>query len=68
MHRVLKFDQSKWLKPYIEFNTQKRIEEEQDGDKDGQVFYKLMKNAVFGKTTEILRNKVDVRLVSNEKY
>ena len=26
MRRVLEFDQSKWLKPYIKFNTQKRLE------------------------------------------
>ena len=26
-----------------------------------------MKNAVYGKTIETLRNRIDVRLVSNEK-
>ena len=31
-HRVLQLDQSKWLKPCIEFNTQKRIEAEKKGD------------------------------------
>ena len=38
MHHVSKFNQSQWLKPYIEFNTQKRIEEE----KIGNALYKLM--------------------------
>ena len=26
IHDVLEFSQSQWLKPYVEFNTQKRIE------------------------------------------
>ena len=46
-HFVLEFDQSKWLKPYIEINTQKRIEAEKNGDRDGKAFYKLMNNPVY---------------------
>ena len=28
IHHVVRFNQSQWLKPYVEFNTQKRIEAE----------------------------------------
>ena len=67
IHRVLKFNQSQWLKPYIEFNTKKRIEAEKNGDKDGKTLYKLMNNAVYGKTVENVRNRIDVKLINNEK-
>ena len=50
-YQVLEFSQSQWLKPYVEFNTQKRIEAEKNGDKlmNKLVMYKLMNNAVFVK-------------------
>ena len=48
--QVLEFNQSQWLKPYVEFNTQKIIEAEKNGDKDGKAMYKLMNSAVFVKS------------------
>ena len=59
--------QSQWLKSYVEFNRQKRIEAEKNGDKDGKALYKLMNNTVHGKTVENLRNRIEIRLVSNQK-
>ena len=49
-NRALEFDQSEWLKPYIELNTQKWIEAEQNGDKGGKSFSRLMNNPGYGKT------------------
>ena len=49
IHRALKFDESPWLKPYIDLNA----------DKDS---YKLLNNAVFGKTCENKLNRTDYRL------
>ena len=67
IHRILEFNRSQWLKPYVEFNKLKRIEAEKNGDKDGKALYKLMNNAVYGKTIENLRNRIDVKLVSNKR-
>ena len=45
----------------------KKIEAEKNGDKDGKALYKLINNAVYGKTMKNLRNRIDVKLASNEK-
>ena len=68
MHHIFQFNQSQWLKEYVEFNTHKKIEAEKNGDKDGKVLYKLMNNAVYRKTMGNLRNRIDVELVSNKKH
>ena len=64
INQVLEFNQLKWSKQYIDFNTKKKTNAKNAFEKD---FFKLMNNSVYGKTMENLHNRVDVRLITDEK-
>ena len=65
IHEIISFKQSKWLEKFIIFDTQKRNKAKNDFEKD---FYKLLKNAFYGKTMENLRNRLGIKFFRKDEY
>ena len=64
IHQTIEFDQSAWMKTYIDFNTQFRTHATNDFEKD---FFKLMNNSIFGKTMENIRKHRNIKPVTNRE-
>ena len=63
-HRVLEFEQSDWLRKYIDFNTDKRKCAANTFEK---YIFKLMNNNVYGKAMKNIRKGIKVSLVNDAK-
>ena len=63
-HSIFRFKQSPWLAKYIAHNTQKRTKAKTNYEKD---LYKLKKKAFFGKTTENVRDRVNLEFIDHSQ-
>ena len=65
IHRVLSFEQTSWMKNYIEFNTEMRKKANSNFEKD---LFKLLNNSVFGKSMENVREYKNIRLITDSDH
>ena len=63
VHRIIEFQQTQFMKPYIMKNTELRTKATDASEKN---YFKLMNNSCFGKTMENPHKRKDVRLVTRE--
>ena len=62
VHKMLTFDEKPFLKECIDFNTELRKNCKNDLEKE---LFKLMNNAIFGKSMENVLNRSNIKLINN---
>ena len=64
IHRILTFKQSDWLEKYVDFNTEKR---KQSDDEFNKNLYKFLNNCIYGKSIKNQRKRINVKLINYKK-
>ena len=63
VHEILTFDEKPFLKEYIDKNTELRKYAKNDLEKN---LFKLMNNAIFGKSVENVLNRSNIKLINDD--
>lgn len=64
IHYAIRFKEFAWLKPFIDFCTDRRKDAVDRGDKGGKDYWKLLPNSFYGKTMESVRKYSNIRAVT----
>ena len=64
IHRVIQFTQAPIFRDYIDYNSKRRQEAQNEFEKD---FYKQKNNSLYGKSLENMRNRQDFELCNSPK-
>ena len=65
IHTIFRFKQSRWLAPYIDFNTKKRMIASKE-KKPAENLYKLANNSYYGKTIENIRERINLDFIPKD--
>ena len=65
IHAIISFKQSKWLEKHTDYNTQKRNLSKISFEKD---FYKILINSFYGKTKEIVRERIGIEIFKKDDF
>ena len=64
IHRGIQFSHSNWMESYVALNATLRAAAANDFERD---FFKIMVNAVYGKTVENQSKRTDIRIVQSRR-
>ena len=67
IHSAVQFNQKAWLKPYIDKNTELRKIAVKENNKFEADMFKLMNNAIYGKSIENVLKRQDIKFILDKK-